>query len=549
MAVTKLDGKAVFFCHHCEERGAIPLEENNPTAEIRREKPVAAVAKELEYEWGPEHEEFFEGRKISPATLADYGIEGLTSHYFTDIGRSTPAVSLNYYNKTMAYAAKIRSTTEKAFSSNGSPQTLYGIDKVKIGDDLFFVEGELDVLAMAECGIRAVSLPNGAINKPCGIDDPTPENDQSRFKCLWDAKDYIDAASRVFIATDADAPGGFLAEELARRVGRAKCMKVDLNGYKDANDALIDKGPKYIVECVKDAEPWPVDGLYGASEYFDEIDRIFKEGLASGEPTGYPDVDQLYSVLPGDLSIVTGYPSSGKSEFVDQIMVNLAENKGWRFAVCSFENPPAYHICKFIQKRIRKPIFAGPTPMMSETEKTEGAHWVNDHFCFIHQSDGNLSNLASIIERIKAAVLRYGIRGVVIDPYNYIYRPRDMSETEWVTEMLTAIKVMAMSYGLHVWFVAHPMKMRRLADGSLPVPEGNDISGSAAWFSKADCGLTVHRNDTGPVSINVWKIRWAWVGKRGECQIGYSPATTTYHSIEIEMDPYGEALELERNRF
>jgi hypothetical protein len=34
--------------------------------------------------------------------------------------------------------------------------------------------------------------------------------------------------------------------------------------------------------------------------------------------------------------------------------------------------------------------------------------------------------------------------------------------------------------------------MLRGADGSVPPPKGYDISGSAAWFAKADLGITVH---------------------------------------------------------
>jgi twinkle protein len=310
-------------------------------------------------------------------------------------------------------------------------------------------------------------------------------------------------------------------------------MRVSFGEHKDANEALIKEGKEFILRKVSEATPWPVDGLYSASEYLDEVDQIFRDGLNAGKSTGYRDLDELYTINPGDLSIVTGHPSSGKSEFVDQLMTNLAEREGWRFAICSFENPPAYHICKFIQKNIRKPAFDGPTPKMSKAEKDIGANWVNDHFCFLHQSDGNLSDLDSIIERVKAAVLRYGIRGVVIDPYNYIFRPRDMNETEWISEMLSRVKALAMSYGLHIWFIAHPQKLMRKTDGSRPVPDGYDISGSAAWFAKADCGVTVQRKEYGPVEIHIWKIRWAWVGKNGQCELNYDPATTTYKDTAL----------------
>ena len=45
-------------------------------------------------------------------------------------------------------------------------------------------------------------------------------------------------------------------------------------------------------------------------------------------------------------------PGSGKSEFIDQIMMNLAEKESWKFAVCSFENPVPFHIAKLAEKLV-----------------------------------------------------------------------------------------------------------------------------------------------------------------------------------------------------
>jgi len=96
--------------------------------------------------------------------------------------------------------------------------------------------------------------------------------------------------------------------------------------------------------------------------------------------------------------------------------------------------------------------------------------------------------------------------------------------------MLTKVKAFAMGHGVHIWFVAHPTKMQRGADGKIPVPGGFDISGSAAWFAKADCGLTVHREKDVPqdVQIHIWKCRFAWVGKQGQTNLLYDTTSTRY---------------------
>ena len=43
-------------------------------------------------------------------------------------------------------------------------------------------------------------------------------------------------------------------------------------------------------------------------------------------------------MVPGELTIVTGVPNSGKSEWIDALLCKLNESAGWKFALCSMEN-------------------------------------------------------------------------------------------------------------------------------------------------------------------------------------------------------------------
>ena len=72
-----------------------------------------------------------------------------------------------------------------------------------------------------------------------------------------------------------------------------------------------------------------------------------------------------------------------------------------------------------------------------------------------------------VLELAKAAVLRYGIRGLVIDPYNALshLRPANLTETEFVSQLLTKVKRFAQTNDCHVWFVAHPRQLKVRACG------------------------------------------------------------------------------------
>jgi twinkle protein len=142
---------------------------------------------------------------------------------------------------------------------------------------------------------------------------------------------------------------------------------------------------------------------------------------------------------------------------------------------------------------------------------------------------------------MKVAVMRHGVRGVVIDPYNYISKDNTTSETDWISDMLTKLRVFAQAHGIHIWFVAHPTKMMRRDDGTIPPPKGYDISGSASWFAKADIGLTVHRPNPSTSSISqifIWKCRFSWVGSIGDCALSFDKVTTRYNSVGAIKQSY-----------
>ena len=539
----KVEGDSIVYnCWHCEASGGVSLQERQ-MPNVRRNKVTLAV----KHDWDDLNEatlSWLEKRGISEETARETGLKS-GKHFISALQKQSDCVVFPYTNQGRMYAAKIRSVEDKGFSCNGSPASFFNIENVVIGEDLYICEGEMDAISLVQCGYEnAVSVPNGAVMKV--VDGKIDPKEDNKFKFLWDAKNIIDAAKKIIICTDDDGAGQAMGEEIARRIGKDKCWVVEWpDGCKDANDVLVKKGKKEVDRVIYKSRPYPVAGLYDAKHIYEQVDEIYDKGMGRGESTGYPNVDELYTIVEGQLTVVTGHPSSGKSEFIDQIMVNLAEERGWKFAVCSFENEPRLHIAKLISKHFRKPFFDGITPRLTKHELDRGKDFVQSHFSFLYQNDGSMATIHDIVDRLKIAVMRHGIRGAIIDPYNYIQKNGDISETDWISEMLTTLRVFAQSHGIHLWFVAHPTKMLRGQDGKVPAPKGYDISGSAAWFAKADIGLSVHRPD--PVGsslseVHIWKCRFSWVGKQGVADLFFNQVTSTYSEEQEDNFPIVPAV-------
>eukprot|EP00439_Symbiodinium_sp_Y106_P069823 s516_g12.t1 len=57
-----------------------------------------------------------------------------------------------------------------------------------------------------------------------------------------------------------------------------------------------------------------------------------------GVTTGWASLDRLYRPVRGEVTVVTGTPGSGKSEFLFSLALNLAMTHGWRFHCVPFEH-------------------------------------------------------------------------------------------------------------------------------------------------------------------------------------------------------------------
>ena len=102
--------------------------------------------------------------------------------------------------------------------------------------------------------------------------------------------------------------------------------------------------------------------------------------MASGVSTGWHNVDRIYTVVPGQLTVVTGIPNSGKSEWVDALSVNLALSNDWRFAAFSPENGKEAHAMKLIEKRVQMSADPKSRKRMSYDAMISGSDWVGEHY-------------------------------------------------------------------------------------------------------------------------------------------------------------------------
>lgn len=307
--------------------------------------------------------------------------------------------------------------------------------------------------------------------------------------------DDLKNVRRHLIATDLDDPGERLANELARRLGKDKCFRVRFTQGKDGNECLIAKGIETLKADVANAEPWPIDGLYDAGAYEPGVRDLYYGRGPRAMTTGFEELDKAFRYLPGQFIVITGIPNHGKSLMLDQIACQVSDLHGDKWAVFSPETGETQHIADLCEVKVGAHFHDGPAQRISEVELDEALAWVKRRFFFISSAD-HTPSVDWVIERARAAVIRHGIKHLIVDPYNELEasRPNNQTETEFVSQLISKLKRFGRHHEVTVWMVAHPRKMERDETGQHRVPSLYDISGSSHWNNKADAGLVVYRD-------------------------------------------------------
>lgn len=510
----------VFQCWNCGWKGSLnEQEEKKFIRPVKIELPLSEKA----IIW-------FKGRGINETTLKHFGISE-KSEWMPQVNGNSNCIIFPYIKNNECVNNKFRDGNKNFKLEKGAELCIFNYDAVKGKRTAIITEGEIDCLSVFESGyclnedVGVCSVPNGA------------SKGNQRLEYLDNSWEAFHDCEKIILATDNDEAGLSLKSELSRRLGKHRCLEVNYpEGCKDLNEVLIKNGSNGVLECLNQSIPLPVEGIHRLTDFDKELDNIYENGFIPGVKAGFNEFDEYLNFSTGQLTMISGVPNSGKSAFLDQLVLSLSANHNWRFGICSFENQPTTkHIANMMACYVGMPYFRmNPDEKMTKDDYKIGKEFLNDNFYWFKMRDEDLT-IDGILSKAIHLVKAYGIKGLLIDPYNYIEHVRkgNQSETEYVSEVLTKICTFAKDYDVHVFMVAHPTKIAKdKQTQQYEVPTLYNISGSAHFFNKTDNGLIVHRDRaTNIVTVYVQKVRFFINGKLGYSEFNYDVNTGRYKQV------------------
>lgn len=466
------------------------------------------------------HAEWLMGRGLDPKLAEEYGLS-------TEMLDGKAWLAVPYAEQGEVVNHKYRLISEKDHRMDaGAPLALWNADclrdpAVRNGHaPVVITEGEWDALAAIQAGFQfAVSVPNGAPGKPTE-DIETAK----RYEWVDRHADALAGVKEFVIAADADQPGYNLAAELVALLGVERCRFIDYPfPCKDLNEVLQEYGPERVVHCISTAKPYPVQGLY-------TIDDFPERGEIRSFDVGVEPLREMLRIVPGTLTVVTGYANMGKSTLMNAI-IGHALRAHFPVCVASFETD----VKPILVDGLRMAMLKCGKHELPSRDTREVDEILRKRLSIISQTvDEDMEmDLDEFLRLAGLAVKRYGAKMVVLDPWNEVEhkRRRDESETEYIGRAIRAIKHFAKVNDVAFWLVAHPTKPS--ADNRNRPPALYDIAGSANFANKADYGLTYHRRsfDANEADILVTKVRMGLPGKRGSVTVTFDFRNSTFVEV------------------
>jgi len=433
------------------------------------------------------HLEWFQKRKISLKTLLlgkVYSVERYEGgeHQISLEGK---ILAFPFIHDGKVVNIKYRAPGKRFYQSGGekvfwNADAINDVDVQSGANPLVICEGEIDGLSFIEAEYPfVVSCPNGA--PPTVSSRNINPDDDKAFSYIVKAWNELENVKSIIIATDNDDPGRCLAEELVRRLGRDRCKFVTYpEGCKDANDVLGKHGPKAVMQLLTQSKPYPVSGLY-------TLDDLPKEPDLDPKSIGWDDRLNLKAYYPAFMA-VTGKANHGKSLWCNQLVANLAYMHGWPAAIASYE----MRIRPFITRTLE-----GTYHSLGGSDPVD--QWINQNFVFIApnpNADTDNFDVEWLIARATTAVIRHGIRVLLVDPWNEIDHAtkRNENNNDYTGRAIRLLKRFGQEHEVLVIVVAHPNKWA-ITNKTPENIDLYDISDTSHFANKADLGVTIYRID------------------------------------------------------
>ncbi len=499
--------KGTWFCQHCGWTGGL-----TPSDWVKN-KPI--INKEGNSPLTDTQIKYFAKRGITKHTLEAREVKSKfvsIRQKHNDTFQEKLCASFIFRENGWPMMIKYRDGAKNFKIEKGSKLIPWGIDWIKNTEEYCIItEGEIDTLSYHEVGlIHCCSVPNGTTvsiaEKEYFVKTGKLDTGNHLSLSYFDnTYQYFEKKEIIYIATDDDAAGIKLRNEIGRRFGYEKCKIITCGDYSyekdgkiincnDPNDILMNLGIKALKSTIDHAKDFPMDDVVSIDDVMEKITEQFDFGLKKGKSTGFKDLDPHFRWKPGQLIGLNGYGGMGKSTIMFNMLILTAILYDWKWGCYLPENYPvedAYII--FLEIWMGNTIDKDVKERATKEELQYAKKFISEHFEFVDREEGYTpKELRSVTKRM---IMQRGIIGFVTDPWNSLNHIYTGSLDQYLENELSAEVRFTTANNIIKVVLMHP-----------PTPQGEDrkdpsapsmfqVTGGGVWSKKLYVILCFHQKD------------------------------------------------------
>lgn len=270
----------------------------------------------------------------------------------------------------------------------------------------------------------------------------------------------------------------------------------------------------------------------------DEIFHLQKHGQQRGYLVGFESLDRLYSIKAGTTTIIYGYPTSGKSQFLLQTICSLSQQNKKGMLLSPETGTAAEIYAEIIHCLTGKTFYPTLNYSITEQDLYRVEPFVQDYFKVVEIEEKSLTP-AEFCEVTKEGIKDYGIFYSAFDNWNDLSHDIPSREDLYIEQAIPMFNRLARKEQIHLFGVWHAKNPQ--LNGKSPYPEAPspfEIKGGSAIYSKSMNLICVHREyeqhgegwkQTNTAQVIVHKVKPKIVGQKGMAKLDFDPYQNAYY--------------------